>query len=354
MDGDELLGGAVEPTPAQDDRVDRSATARVVSFMQEVMARVRLPHQGTIPTFVYLLEGEHRSEHSVSAGSLLTEVIREKVQRIDWLTCAVCVAPSDNDGTLMLTVTVCVPTRKLSLLRVGLTIEETRRALRVRRRLGPPVDLRPVPSYLSNMVAAKPVTPQPAAPKPVQTRRYDDFADRLDSFGLWEGLDEQSRAANRERVALGEHPFATDGGCFEWFGVDGEAMAESGVEEFLETLIPVVARYGVTLEFSTARDSLEEGYAVIMNGVEVEMWAPQAWEYPGNDSHPWETASRRPLGRLNQLLAGAGTAVRFHFDESAGDAYLFDSKLHDAVRGIPHRRSQRLPTLIDPGKTPLS
>jgi hypothetical protein len=82
--------------------------------------------------------------------------------------------------------------------------------------------------------------------------RHRRLAGELARFGLWDHLPDPQRSAAIAETEMGYMPFHTD--YIEdqlEFSVDGEDLAEGGVEDFLAELAPALQRYGVPLQVET-------------------------------------------------------------------------------------------------------
>jgi hypothetical protein len=186
-----------------------------------------------------------------------------------------------------------------------------------------------------------------------RTHRWEDLATRLDELGLWRDLSEQQRTENVAAVAAGTHPWSTEMAETVWFPADGETLAESGVEEYLDELAPTLALHGVTLNVSTLRDSLAEGYVVVINGIEAEAHRGEVSfaEPETEEDFAWYSATVRPLAVLNHLLKEAKAVVRFHTLYTGGNdgcALLIDPAITTAMRAagkLTRGETPYLPTL---------
>jgi hypothetical protein len=186
-----------------------------------------------------------------------------------------------------------------------------------------------------------------------RTQKWEDLAAQLDDLGLWRDLSEQRRRENIAAVSAGTHPWSTEMAETVWFPADGEALAESGVEEYLEELAPTLALHGVTLNVSTLRDSLEEGYAVLINSIEAEIHRGEVSfaEPETEEDFAWYSATVQPLAVLNHLLKEAGAIVRFHTLYTGGNdgcALLIDPAIPTAMRAagkLARGETPFLPTL---------
>jgi hypothetical protein len=186
-----------------------------------------------------------------------------------------------------------------------------------------------------------------------RTQKWEDLAAQLDELGLWRDLSEQQRKENIAAVSAGTHPWSTEMAETVWFPADGETLAESGVEEYLEELAPTLALHGVTLSVSTLRDSLDEGYVVVINGIEAAAHRGEVSfaEPETEEDSAWYTATVRPLEVLNHLLKEAGAVVRFHTLYTGGNdgcALLIDPAIPKAMRTagkLTRAETPYLPTL---------
>lgn len=163
---------------------------------------------------------------------------------------------------------------------------------------------------------------------------HEELAAALDATDLWRDLDDGTRKAARSQVAGGEYPFNFD--LLDSWAVfaDGEALAEGGVEEFLNELGPIVAREGVDLQVRRLIDPYGEmradRYVVEINGEPCLIWTEEDVAY----DNVWAQATVRPLARVNELLASAGSAKRMFTLYTGGNeglAYLLDPDVVAAV-----------------------
>ncbi|MPY31298.1 hypothetical protein FNH09_08290 [Streptomyces adustus] len=162
--------------------------------------------------------------------------------------------------------------------------------------------------------------------------RHRVLAEALNHYGLWDHLPAEQRGSAMADVAAGSYPLRL-GLLLEQivFWADGEELAEGGVEEFLRTLAPALARCGVVLEVETIRDT--DDYTVSINGTRYVVLRPEDREH--GDS--WALATVRPLAVVNRLLAAAGRSpLRVHTLHTTGGndglALLMDPRAAEAMR----------------------
>jgi hypothetical protein len=164
---------------------------------------------------------------------------------------------------------------------------------------------------------------------------HEEFAAALDATDLWRDPDDGTRKAARSQVAGGVYPFNFDLLDSWVVFAGGETLAEGGVEEFLNELGSIVARAGVHLQVRRLIDPYGEmqadRYVVEINGESCLIWRAEDWAY----ENVWAQATVRPLARVNELLAAAGSAKRMFTLYSGGNeglAYLLDPEVVAAVR----------------------
>lgn len=183
------------------------------------------------------------------------------------------------------------------------------------------------------------------------------LAQQLAELGLWDGLEPEVQVSERARVAAGGYPLVTDvllGKCH--FLVDGETLAEGGIERFLsDEVAPALARYGIEFRVERIR-----GFDLLDKLLGPVPWPP----YPpmfinGNlvffmgheddDADTWYLATVRPLAYVNDLLAEAGVRARFLTMNTGGNegmAYLFDPRIADAMRDSGLFQPDSIPVLV--------
>jgi len=150
-----------------------------------------------------------------------------------------------------------------------------------------------------------------------------------DETALWRGFDADAVAAAHAEVAAGGWPLDDELYIF----VDGESMAEGGVEGMLAEVAAHVRPFGVDLRVQLINAGVpnESDYVVQINGQPCVCWAADEWE----DGYPWDVASTRPLARVNQLLAATGADVRIFILYPGGNegiAVLLDPRISEAMR----------------------
>ncbi|MFG2944180.1 hypothetical protein [Streptomyces adustus] len=176
--------------------------------------------------------------------------------------------------------------------------------------------------------------------------RHRALAEALNRYGLWDHLPAEQRAAAMTEVAAGSYPlhFGVLTEHVEFFA-DGEDLAEGGVEEFLRTLAPALARCGVALEVETIRDT--DDYTVSINGIRYVLLKPEDLEH--GDS--WVLATVRPLAVVNRLLAAAGRSpLRAHTLYTGGNdgfALLMDPQAAEAMRASGLFPAHEVPALAE-------
>ena len=151
----------------------------------------------------------------------------------------------------------------------------------------------------------------------------------LDNSGLWDDLPDSERHRRKEAVAIGGWPF--DGLEHREFFVDGEDLAEYGVEDFLASIdAPLKARGVELLCVRRAGDpTSEDAHAVDINGTAVQVWNGI------DDPLMWLAATTRPIAVVNQLLAAAGSKDRMlvlYAGGNEGIGYFAPSAVAAAIR----------------------
>jgi hypothetical protein len=168
--------------------------------------------------------------------------------------------------------------------------------------------------------------------------RYADLARKLRELGLWQHLPAEAAAAGERAVAEGAHPLGGLATLDEepgvrYFDVDGEAMAEGGVDRTLREFAPVLRAHGVDLRITlVSHPALVDGsdYVVAINDRRCLVWTSEDW-VSGN---PWWVSTVRPLAVVNDLLADAGALPRLHIltaGGNQGEAWLLDPRIVAAM-----------------------
>ena len=162
------------------------------------------------------------------------------------------------------------------------------------------------------------------------------LARELADAGLWAHLPSDIRDPEQRTVAAGAYPFWSvhlSGNVI--FNMDGENLAEGGVEEFLRTISPELERRGLPLDIDTNPSNVdpddEASYLIGINGIICVIFT----EEEADSAYSWYLAAVRPLMVVNDLLGQAGSAVRM-FTLSAGGndgfALLLNPRIPAAMR----------------------
>ena len=162
------------------------------------------------------------------------------------------------------------------------------------------------------------------------------LARELAEAGLWAHLSPDIRDAGQLAVAAGRFPFSFEHlGETVMFSMDGENLAEGGVEEFLQTISPELERHGLPLETDINPGNVdpadEASYLIGINGVICVILTEEEDDSP----YSWYLAAVRPLMVVNDLLGRAGSAVRMFtlsVGENDGSALLLDPRIPAAMR----------------------
>jgi hypothetical protein len=146
---------------------------------------------------------------------------------------------------------------------------------------------------------------------------------------LWAHLPEEQQAARALKVAAGEYPLwlITESRVV---AADGEELAEGGVEEFLESLNPALAPFGVSLVVRSCPDDAGN-YVVAINGRMCTVITLDE----AAQSKSWFLATVRPLKLVNSLLSEAGADVQVFTLLAGGNdgiAILLDPRVPAAMR----------------------
>jgi hypothetical protein len=162
------------------------------------------------------------------------------------------------------------------------------------------------------------------------------LARELADAGLWAHLPSDVQEAERRAIAAGGYPFASgnlDG--FVMFPMDGEDLAEGGVEDFLITMRPGLERYGIPLEIdsnpSPDGPAEEDSYIIGINGIKCIILTEEELD----SDYSWYLASVRPLIVINEILDQARFAVRvltLNAGENDGFALLINLRIPAIMR----------------------
>jgi hypothetical protein len=123
---------------------------------------------------------------------------------------------------------------------------------------------------------------------------------------------------------------------------DGEDLAEGEVETLLTSMTAELAERGVRLHVTTSESphkSGSAGYAVLINGKAIHLYRldPEQPSTPLSDD-PWLDCTIQPMGRVNELLAEAGSADRVAVFEPGGNdgfAILASPAVLGVLRAAP-------------------
>jgi hypothetical protein len=180
--------------------------------------------------------------------------------------------------------------------------------------------------------------------------QWAELARTLRGLGMWAHLSEDEAAGAERWVAEGKYPFvpfAEEEPGLRWFFVDGEEMAEGGVDRELRALAPGLRTCGIELQIETVNlpSRVEDGdYVVAINGRRCVVWSPEDW----SAQRAWKVSTVRPLAVLNDLLAEVGATKRL-FTLSAGAnegiAWLLDPRIVAAVADSGLVRERGVPAL---------
>jgi hypothetical protein len=149
---------------------------------------------------------------------------------------------------------------------------------------------------------------------------------------MWRHLPDDEAAAAEQMVADGR-PSVLDGDPgVRWFHVDGEFMAEGGVEQVLRDMATGLRTYGVELHIETVNSPIrvDDGdYVVAINGHRCLVWRPDDWA-----ADPWKVSTVRPLTVVNDLLAEANAPARLFTIGAGGNeaiAWLVEPRIVAAI-----------------------
>jgi len=152
---------------------------------------------------------------------------------------------------------------------------------------------------------------------------------------MWDHLPDAEAEAAQRWVAEGKYPLVSFGEepGLRWFFVDGEEMAEGGVERVLRRLAPGLRTRGIELQVETVDRpvGVQDGdYVVEINGRRCVVWRPEDW----STGRAWVVSTVRPLAVVNDLLAESGVTSRL-FTLTAGAnegiAWLVDPRIVAAI-----------------------
>jgi hypothetical protein len=136
--------------------------------------------------------------------------------------------------------------------------------------------------------------------------RWVELARTLRSLGMWEHLPEDEATAAERMVAEGNYPFVSLGEepGVRYFLVDGETMAEGGVDRELRAMAAGLQTCGIDLQIETVNrpSRVEDGdYVVAINGRRCVVWSRRTGLRNGrgrcrlSGRWPWSTTCwRRP------------------------------------------------------------
>lgn len=150
----------------------------------------------------------------------------------------------------------------------------------------------------------------------------------LAAAGLWDHLPPYFQRSAFRAVVDGGYPFDPDAlGGFVMFEMDGEELAEGGVEDFLMTLRPGLERHGIVLSIDSRPNAEtpdeEDSYMIGINGQKCIVLTAAEFD----SDNPWYLASVRPLATLNDILISSRSAPRMfvlHAGDNGGYALLIN------------------------------
>lgn len=179
------------------------------------------------------------------------------------------------------------------------------------------------------------------------------LARELAEAGLWAHLPPDIGDAEQRAVAAGGFPLYTEHLRGTMFDLDGEDLAEGGVEEFLRRISPELERHGLPLEIDINPGNVdpadEASYLIGINGVICVILTEEEDASP----YAWYLAAVCPLMVVNDLLGRAGSAVRM-FTHNAGEndgfALLLDPRIPAAMRASGLFKDCDIP--VSPGTQP--
>jgi hypothetical protein len=152
-------------------------------------------------------------------------------------------------------------------------------------------------------------------------RRRRELAAALAAAGFWEDVPGQDAARQRAEVAAGASPLA---GLYDrgWMA-DGKDLAEGDVEELLLSMADALRRCGAALSVESVRkprDDSGTGYALRINGRLLDLidFDPADPRMPLS-ADPWMDCTVKPLSRVIELLAEAGSRHRVAVINAGGN-----------------------------------
>ena len=166
-----------------------------------------------------------------------------------------------------------------------------------------------------------------------------DLAAALDAAGLWDGLTDEQRAAERRHVEQTgswlrhEYSYRT-----KEFFADGEDLSEQGVLRLLDEMAPSLAETGLALDVAHISDPFRppppetDDYILGINGIRCQIWS--AAEAEAKSHCLWYEATVRPLIVINELLAHVGARERIYTNATGGNegvAYLIPPQVREVV-----------------------
>jgi hypothetical protein len=187
--------------------------------------------------------------------------------------------------------------------------------------------------------------------------RWAELARTLRELGMWRHFAEAEAAAGERAVAQGAYPFGGKATLDEepglqYFFVDGEAMAEGGVNRVLAEFEPALRAHGVELQVENVnRPIVGDGagdYVVAINGRRCVVWTQADWAA----QRAWVVATIRPLAVINDLLAEAGAVPRLFTLYAGGNdgfAWLLDPRIVAAIAGSGLVEERQVPALATHG-----
>jgi hypothetical protein len=166
---------------------------------------------------------------------------------------------------------------------------------------------------------------------------------------MWAHLPDDEAAAAERMVAEGQYPFVPldEEAGLRYFYMDGESMAEGGVDRALREMAPGLRACGIELRIETVNVpvEIEEGdYIVAINGRRCVVWRAQDWAA----HRAWLVSVVRPLAVVNDLLAEAGETKRLFTLNAGGNdgfAWLLDPPIVAAVADSGLVRVRSVPAL---------
>ena len=163
---------------------------------------------------------------------------------------------------------------------------------------------------------------------PTSIKTLEDLLNELESLGFYKYTTSEIASKNKAEVLATGNIFGDEETKRLWHA-DAEDLAEGGVKQFLEEMMPFLQTLNVSIASIQEDFNIDGAYNITINGIKYSLYSEA--ELKSEDI--WDLTSKRTFIILNKLLAQAGSSERVYQLYGGNDQFVvvLTAEMYEAI-----------------------